>query len=89
MPTKRRRHLIVETDPIARALGTAAKRWPDERARPSRLLIHLIETGEQALTRSEAAAVTGAVSAVAQTRGVLTGVYGLDYLARLRQDWPA
>jgi hypothetical protein len=89
MPTKRPRHLIVETDPITRALGQAAKRWPDERSRPSRLLIHLIEKGEQALTHDETAADAGVVNAVAKTRGVLTGVYGPGYLDQLRGDWPA
>jgi len=89
MPTKRPRHLIVETDPITRALCAAAKHWPDERSRPSRLLAHLIEEGEQALGRDDNAAVAGAVNAVAQTQGVLTGVYGPDYLDQLRKDWPA
>ena len=87
MPTKRPRHLIVETDPITRALRRAAKRWPDDHSRPSRLLLHLIEEGEQALARDEIAVTDARVNAVAQTRGKLTGVYGAKYLDELRQDW--
>lgn len=87
MPTKRPRHLIVETEPISHALSTAAKRWPDEH-RPSRLLIRLIERGEESMAKEETAAVTETVNAVAKTRGILTGLYGPNYLDDLRQDWP-
>lgn len=88
MPTKRPRHLIVQTDQVTRALNQAAQRWPEESSRPGRLLRHLIEEGERALAQDQTASNAGMVDAVARTRGALTGVYGPGYLERLRQDWP-
>ena len=88
MPTTRPRHTITETDKVSRALRKAAKRWPAERNTSSKLLLRLIEEGEQAIEEQEKKTRESRRAAVLETSGALTGVYGENYLAELRKDWP-
>lgn len=88
MPTKRRRHLITETDEVAAALDDAAAKWPDETSR-ARLLVRLVAEGHGAISRRRVREDQRRRDAVDRTSGVLTGVYGADYLDELREDWPA
>lgn len=88
MPTKRKRHVITETDKIAAALGAAERRWPDEPSRTA-LLVRLIEEGRLAMEGRRERDLTQRREAVIRTSGVLTGVFGEDYLTALRKDWPA
>lgn len=87
MPTKRKRHVITETDKVAAALDVAERRWPDEPSR-SRLLVRVIEEGRLAMEGERERDLTQRREAVMRTSGVLTGVYGVDYLTELREDWP-
>jgi len=48
----------------------------------------LVQEGHRAMTGREEAGAAHRRDAVARTSGVLTGVYGPDYLSRLRADWP-
>jgi hypothetical protein len=89
VPTARPRHTITETDDIARALGDAAQRWPRDRARPGRLLLDLVREGHRAITAQREQALAARRAAIEHTGGALTGVYRADYLAQLREDWPA
>lgn len=88
VPTTRRRHLITETDQVARALDDAAKRWPEDRASRAKLLVHLVEEGHQALLDQAAEHGEARTMAIRHTSGVLTGLYETGYLERLREDWP-
>lgn len=89
MPTTRRRHLITETDEVARALDDAAKRWPaDSHSRP-KLILHLLHEGHRAVSEQVHDRLASRQEAVAQTSGALTGAYGDGYLTQLRGDWPA
>lgn len=89
MPTTRPRHLITETDQVARALDDAAKRWPEDRDSRAKLLLHLVEEGHQALSEEIGRRRQDRLAAVRRTSGALTGSYEGEYLERLRQDWPA
>lgn len=89
MPTKRPRHLITETEQVARALDDAARRWPGESSNRAKLLLHLLLEGHSALAEQQKTAAAERRSAVASTRGGLTGLYGARYLPELREDWPA
>ncbi|MGH8969718.1 MAG: hypothetical protein ACRDV1_07185 [Actinomycetes bacterium] len=89
MPTARPRHVITETDEIARALDDAAKRWPEDTANRSRLLRRLVTEGHRAVVGLHEQLASDRRDAVARTSGALTGVYGQEYLADLRKDWPA
>jgi hypothetical protein len=81
--------MVTETDQIAHALDEAAKHWPAEREAPGRLLLRLIEEGHRALRQQDEAETAVRRAAVTHTSGTLTGVYGDDYLARSREEWPA
>lgn len=87
MPTHRPRHVITETDDVARALDDAAKRWPDSPNR-TRLLIRLVEEGDRSLAEREDEAAARRREAITRTSGALTGMYEPGYLAELRRDWP-
>lgn len=87
MPTTRPRHVVTETDSIARAINDAAKRWPGE-TRRGRLLLLLIEEGHGVVLGNEDQQRIERRAAIARTRGTLTGMYEPDYLERLREDWP-
>jgi hypothetical protein len=88
MPTTRPRHLITETEQIARALEDAARRWPEDSASRTKLLVHLVEEGHQALLDEATLRREARLAAIRSTSGALTGAYEVDYLERLREDWP-
>lgn len=88
MPTTRRRHVITESDAVARALDDAAMRWPKDAGNRARLLLRLVEEGHHAVAAQRGEAVSRRRQALADTSGSLTGMFGAGYLAKLRQDWP-
>jgi hypothetical protein len=88
MPTTRPRHVVTETDNVARALDDAARRWPAEKDNRAKLLLHLVEEGHRAVIEQQDEANARREDAVARTSGALTGAYDDVYLARLREDWP-
>ena len=89
MPTSRRRHAITETDDIRSALGAAARHWPGLADKPGRLLHRLIIAGSQAIQREDERGTSKRAADIEATKGALAGVYGPDYLSKLRADWPA
>jgi hypothetical protein len=88
MPTTRPRHTITETDEVARALSDAARRWPQDSGRPGKLLLDLLQEGHRAIAAEGERENAERRAAIERTAGVLTGVYGPDYLEQLRNDWP-
>lgn len=86
MPTTRPRHLVTETDWVARALDDAAVRWPEDRDSRAKLLLHLVAEGHRALTQAAADRPATPAAAVRATSGVLTGTYGPGYLEHLRTE---
>lgn len=88
MPTARPRHSITETDEVARALEAAARRWPDDRERPAKLLLDLIHEGHRAIAADAERASDVRRAAIRQTSGALAGAYPSGYLDRLRNEWP-
>jgi hypothetical protein len=88
MPTSRRRHVITETDQVARALDDAAERWPEDRGNRPRLLLRLLDEGHRAVTGERQQRVRDHREAVTSTSGVLTGAYDKGYLEQLRAEWP-
>ena len=86
MPTVRPRHYITETDALAAALDAAAERWPGL-SRPQ-LLVRLAITAANAEKQATKDRVDRRRDAVSRHAGALTGVYGADYLGKLREDWP-
>lgn len=89
MPTARPRHMLTETDEVADALRDAARRWPEDRERPAKLLLDLVREGHRAIAADADRTVAERLAAIDRTAGVLTGTYPPDALKRLRDDWPA
>lgn len=88
MPTARPRHSITETDEISLALEAAARRWPDDRERPGKLLVDLVREGHRAITADTERSREERRAAIVGTGGTLTGTYPADYLEQIRGDWP-
>lgn len=87
MPTTRPRHAITETPAVEAALAAAAQRWPEDRDRPGRLLLRLIEAGQEHIAPESAQRVEARRAAIRHQAGALTGAYGPGYLDELREDW--
>jgi hypothetical protein len=89
MPTTRPRHVITETAEVAEALDVAARRWPEDAGSRTRLVVHLVREGARALHEDADCALERRLAVLLHEHGALAGVYGPDYLERLREDWPA
>lgn len=87
MPTALPRHQITETPDVARAIDSAAQRWPGERR--SELLRRLIGVAAEVIRNGDDASMTGRREAIMATSGGYADAFGPDYLDELRQDWPA
>ena len=91
MPTTRPRHALTETPELAEALRAAARRWPQDRGRPSVLLRRLIDEGVRSIEPDGAAAAarsTSRLDALQRISGSYTGLYEPGYLESLRGEWP-
>ena len=86
VPTKRPRHLVTETEELAKALDESSARWPD--LSRAQLLARLALVGYEATLTADADRRSRRLRALRQHGGELTGVYGPDYLRQLREDWP-
>lgn len=80
--------MITESEHVAQALDDAAKRWPADRGNRSKLLLRLLKEGHRAVLDQRTHHVATQRDAVVRTGGALTGVFGDDYLAGLREEWP-
>jgi hypothetical protein len=87
MPTTRIRHMITETDAVARAIDEAARRWPQERGGRAKLLLLLVDEGYRCIRQERDRETQRRRVAIERTSGSLTGMYEPDYLERLRSEW--
>ena len=84
MPTDRPRHTVTETDELAEALDLAARRWPEDRGRRTRLLMRVVRDWARQHDDDRARHR----EAIAQTSGSMTGLFPEGYLDALRDEWP-
>lgn len=80
--------MITETPEVESWLNKAAKLWPNERNSRGKLLFHLLEEGHRAVDKQYEAALAKRRAAIERTSGIFDDVYGDNYLAELREDWP-
>lgn len=80
--------MITETEQIMRALDDAARHWPADRGNRAKLLTRLVEEGHRAVVRQRDHDAAARRAAIDRTSAALTGAYGDDYLAEIREDWP-
>jgi hypothetical protein len=79
--------MITETEEVARALADAARRWPEDRKKPSKLLLDLVREGHRSIAEQADRLTADRRAAIEHTEGALTGAYPAGYLADLRGDW--
>jgi hypothetical protein len=84
VPTSKPRYTLTDTGELSDLLDAAQRRWPDVTDRKA-LLLRLVAAGSEAI----AAEAAERRAAVADTAGVLSGVYEPGELERLHKDWPA
>lgn len=87
MPTTKPRHAITETEQVAAALAAAAKRWPEDKDRPSRLLMHLIDVGRAQVEVELTDYVSARREAIREAAGSFTGCFEPGFLDELRDEW--
>lgn len=88
MPTTRPRHIVTETDDIARALDDAAAEWPEDAGSRAELLRHLVHEGHRVVSQRRHQVRAQRMEAIRQGAGSATGMYGPGYLEELRREWP-
>jgi hypothetical protein len=84
VPTDRPRHTVTETDELEHALDVAARRWPQDSGRRTRLLMRVVRDW----ARSQEDDRERHRAALDRTRGSMTGVFPEGYLDDLRDEWP-
>lgn len=88
VPTTRPRIVVTETDELREILDRAAERWPEDRHARRRLLLHLVEAGDQAAEAEREALIERRRAVIAENRANPLGEYDPNYLEELRRDWP-
>ncbi len=78
---------MTETDELAAALDAAATRYPG--LSRAQLLTRLALEGHGAAQQAQNERLRHRLDVLRAHSGSMTGAYGLDYLKRLRQEWPA
>ncbi|HTA35516.1 MAG TPA: hypothetical protein VK761_02275 [Solirubrobacteraceae bacterium] len=88
MPTNRRRYQLTESEPVSKALALAAKRWPHDANRPSRLLQRLIDEGAGAIDAEREQMRERRREVIQRNRGAFAESYPAGYLEEERRGWP-
>jgi hypothetical protein len=88
MPTLRQRHMITETDEIARAIDAAALSWPELAGDRAALLRQLIVAGAEATLAVDHARIAARRLAIRRGAGALTGMYPPNAAQLLKDEWP-
>ncbi|GAB3749899.1 hypothetical protein GCM10028864_24000 [Microlunatus parietis] len=80
--------MVTETDEVAAAIAVARDHWPAESDSPARLLLRLVQAGRRTLEDEDRLAVENRRARIRDHAGSGAGLFGPDYLERLREDWP-
>ncbi|WP_147263000.1 hypothetical protein [Geodermatophilus sp. TF02-6] len=77
---------MTETDELAVALDAASLRWPG--LTRTQLVARLALEGHRAAQEAAQERIERRRAALRGLNGVFTGLYGPDYLERVREGWP-
>jgi hypothetical protein len=88
VPTNRRRYQLTESEQVSKALALAAKRWPQDARRPSRLLHRLIDEGAEAIDAERQQTHERRREVIRRHRGAFADSYPAGYLEEERRGWP-
>jgi hypothetical protein len=86
VPTTRPRHLVTETDDLARALDAAAERWPG--LSRSQLLVRLALEADRAARDQQDERRRRRLEEIRRHSGALTGGFEPELRGQLRDEWP-
>jgi hypothetical protein len=81
--------MITETDQISRALGNAAKMWPELSGQRTLLLRKLLEVGIQTVEMDLDKDTAKRLAAIDKLAGSMDGVWPANWREELAEDWPA
>lgn len=86
MPTLRNRHMITESDELAKAIDEAALLWPEIKDERAELLRRIIEQGIAQVDKANAAKTARRAKAVKALAGSLD--WPADWRKRQLAEWP-
>ena len=89
MPTLRNRHMITESDALAKAIDNAARLWPELADERAELLRRLLDRGIESVEAEHNELLKTRRKVVMEVAGSLSGVWPENYLEELRAEWPA
>ena len=87
MPTARQRHMITETEDLARALDAAAAIWPSDKNKRAELLRHIIDQGVEAVTSLADKKAHKRISAINEAAHKFSGTWPPNWREQMREEW--
>jgi len=88
MPTLRNRHMITESDALAKAIDEAARLWPEVKNERAELLRRLIERGIESVEAERNEIIEARRKAIREAAGSLSGIWPENWRDELRAGWP-
>jgi len=89
MPTTRPRHMITESDRLARALEDAGLLWPEFHGDRGVLLRRILDVGMEAVEAEMREREGTRLDAINTVAGSMAGVWPAEWRDELRREWPA
>lgn len=86
MPTQKARHMITESDELARSLDAAETLWPDCKSRTD-LLRLIIEEGAQVLQARVSNLQKQRMEALKDLQKLGTGLWPADFDEQRKSEW--
>ena len=88
MPTLRNRHMITESDALAKAIDDAARLWPEIADERAELLRRLLDRGIQSVEAEFQEQMESRRKAITEVVGSLPGVWPKNWREEIRAGWP-